>query len=98
MGDLPKELFVKTEKEKALFERVYKIAKRKRSWTDLFKEQWAISVVSDIKTDEEFEKINKLLDTGTTKTDVISTYAFNLKYKRQHPEYVKQYMPDIWAL
>jgi hypothetical protein len=97
MGNLPKELFVRTEKDKALFERVYKIAKRKK-WTDEHKEQWSIMVVSDIQTDEEFEKINKLLDTGIKDTSKISFYAFNLKYKRQYPSYVKKYMPDIWVL
>lgn len=97
MANLPREIFVKTEKQKALFDRVYKIAKRKR-WTEEHKEQWAIMIVSDIKTDEEFEKINKLLDTGVKKTEDISFYAFNLLYKRQHPDYVKAYMPNVWAL
>ena len=97
MANLPKELFVKTKKQKELFEKLYKIAKRKH-WTDLHKEQWSISVVSDIKTDEEFDKINKLLATGTRKTEDISFLAFNLKYKRQHPEYVKKHMPEIYNL
>lgn len=88
MGDFLKEEFIKTKHQKEMFNRLYKIAQKKK-WTELFKEQWSIGVVTYLKAEEDFKKIFEMLDKGIKNTSIIQHTAFLISYKRQHPSYVK---------
>ena len=85
MGDLPKELFIKNKQQKDLFNRLYNMIKDE-AWTDTLKEQWPISMVSELETDEEFRKINKLLDMGL-KSERVDSKILYLSFKRRIPKY-----------
>lgn len=89
MGNFLKEEFIKSEHQKEMFNRLYKIAQKKKKWTELFKEQWAIGIVTYLKTEEDFQKIFTLLDNGVKNDSIIQHSAFLISYKRQHPAYAK---------
>lgn len=88
MGNFEKNDFIKTKHQKEMFEKLYKIAAKKR-WTKLFKEQWAIGIVTYLKSDDDFNKIFELLNNGEKDVGIIQQTAFLISYKRQHPSYVK---------
>lgn len=89
MGDLPIDKFIKTEKQKELYEKLKNFVKRKR-WTEHFKEQWAISVVSWLETEDELKIIFDMLKSNDVNDSQINQTAFKLAYKRQHPTYAKK--------
>lgn len=85
MGDIPRDMYLQTKQQRDLYERLSKLIDEE--WTDSWKEQWRLGIISDLETDEEFAKVNKLLDMGITDPENLSSKTLRLYFTRKNPKY-----------
>ena len=85
-GRIPKDLYLQTQQQRDMYERLYELIKDK-DWTEYWQEQWRLGIISDLEADEDFEKLNKLLDMGLTDTGNLSSKVLHMYFTRRNPRY-----------